>query len=102
MHGVLSGSSTLVLDGDALSKKTTEIFTATVQRDVAFQAALNICYDRGILARPSWLERRMVTGYVYEVPQAIRKMQAGEYSSIQCNSDLGVPYDLKKLVEEGS
>ena len=100
-HGMPQGSFQLILDGDPLPAKTAEIFQV-IQRDIAIQTALDICYDRGILPQPSWVQRRFRAGYVWEdLPRAIKKLQAGDYASlIQCNFDLGVAHDPEDLVKQ--
>jgi hypothetical protein len=73
-----------------------------VKGDVARQAALDLCYERNILPRPSWVERRRRYGYQWEgLPEAITGLQNGEYASfIDCNFDLGAAYDPERLIQE--
>jgi hypothetical protein len=100
-RGMPVGSFRLLLDGDPILEKASQIFEA-VKGDVARQVALDLCYERNILPRPSWFERRRRFGYQWEgLPQAITDLQNGEYASfIECNFDLGAAYDPERLIEE--
>ncbi|KAF2655915.1 hypothetical protein K491DRAFT_715765 [Lophiostoma macrostomum CBS 122681] len=100
-RGMPLHSFQLILDGDPLPEKTTEIF-GVVQRHVGLQSALEMCYDQGILRRPSWVERRLQIGYKWtDLPEVVKKLNAGEYSTlIHCNFDLGEPFDYTSFLEE--
>jgi hypothetical protein len=51
-HGMPSDAFHLILDGNPIPEKTSRVFEV-VQRDAAFQAALEVCYNRGTSPRPS-------------------------------------------------
>jgi hypothetical protein len=61
-HGMPSDVFHLTLDGNPIPEKTSQVFEV-VQHDAAFQAALEICYNRGTFPRPSWAERRCCSVY---------------------------------------
>ncbi|KAF1847202.1 uncharacterized protein K460DRAFT_363309 [Cucurbitaria berberidis CBS 394.84] len=97
--GMPENSFTLVLDGNPTPEHTSEVFRV-VQRDVAWQLALDTCYTRGLLPTPSWLDRRLGVGYMYEgLPDAVRNLSLNG-SLIRCNFDPGSPYDVDSLLEE--
>lgn len=102
-RGMPDDSFRLLLDGDPIPEKASQRFTA-VKWDAARQAALKIYYTRGIFPQLSWIEKRESRwdGFHWEIlPEAIRKLQDGGYESfIDCNFDLGAPYDAERLVEE--
>ena len=78
-YGMPEGSFQLFLDGNPLPEKMAEIFNV-VQRNVAFQVALDMCYDQGRLTRPQWLERRLRSGYHWEdLPHVLEDIQAGPF-----------------------
>ncbi|KAK2013559.1 hypothetical protein LZ32DRAFT_254265 [Colletotrichum eremochloae] len=111
--GMPPGSFTLTFEGDSLCS---EIFQTVVQRDAAWQAAVDLCLDRNILPPLSWLRRRsdprnryssihgvhfdgLIT-YLFEAfPGAIRDIVAGN-SIIKCNFALGEAWDVERLAEE--
>ena len=99
-HGMPEGSFKLFLDGDPVPEKTTKLFEA-VQRDTALQIAMEICYERDILPRPSWWRRRRRKGYLWEaLPRILRELMNGDHSSIiHCNFDLGSAYDPEEIVK---
>ncbi|KAF2437281.1 hypothetical protein P171DRAFT_425548 [Karstenula rhodostoma CBS 690.94] len=100
-HGMPDGSFRLILDGNPIPEKASQVFGA-VKGDAVRQAALDLCYERNVLPRPSWIERRRRWGYQWEeLPQAIMDLQTGGYDSfIDCNFDLGAPFDPESLVKE--
>jgi len=96
--GMPQRSFTLVLDGKPVPEATTAAFSV-VQRDAAWQTALDLCYACGRLPKPSWINRRQQTGYMYEeLPKAIREVSQTS-SLVRCNFNPGVPYDPEALVE---
>lgn len=97
--GMPANCYTLVLDGDPIPEKTTLAFNV-VQRDAAWQVALDLCYSRGILPEPSWLDRRLRTGYMFEsLPDAMKNISKIS-PLIRCNFDVGSAHDPEALVEE--
>ncbi|KAF2113297.1 hypothetical protein BDV96DRAFT_648264 [Lophiotrema nucula] len=99
--GMPEHSFKLTLDGEPTPNNTTEVFRI-VQRDAAFQAALDHCYVCGSLTAPSWVERRLHFGYIFEhLPSSIEKLQKGESGYVvRCNFPLGSSLDFESLVEE--
>jgi hypothetical protein len=69
-----SSCYTLVLDGSPNIEHTSEVFRV-VQRDIAWQSALDACYARRLLPELSWQERRCRKGYIYEgLPDVVRSL----------------------------
>lgn len=98
--GMPHGCFTLVLDGDPVPELSSRAFHV-IQRDVAWQTALDTCYARGILPQPSWLDRRLGTrGFIYEgLPEAVRALSTNS-PLIRTNFELPPPYDVEQLLEE--
>ncbi|KAF5490049.1 hypothetical protein CGCS363_v012703 [Colletotrichum siamense] len=116
--GMPQGSFTLVFDGDS---SCSEIFKDIVQRDAAWQQAIDICLDRSILPPLRWDVRRRDARhekrgrredrtevfresdnawYVREgFPQAINDIVAGK-SIVKCNFWVGDVWDVERLAEE--
>ncbi|KAF9881881.1 hypothetical protein CkaCkLH20_01027 [Colletotrichum karsti] len=115
--GMPLGSYTMVLDGDWT---ISEIFQRVVRRDAAWQAAVDVCLERGLILPVSWDVRRAdprnITGmasggvkrsnkwYLFEgFPQAVEDIVAGR-SVVKCAFELadawGDSYDVEKLAEE--
>ncbi|KAI4650284.1 uncharacterized protein J4E79_009552 [Alternaria viburni] len=90
---------TLVLDGEPTPAHTTKLFRV-VQEDMAFQDALDLAYNIGSLPLPTWLDRRIQTGYMYEgLPDIIRSLSIGS-PLIRCNFDPDQPHDARKIMEK--
>jgi hypothetical protein len=99
--GMPGGSYTLTFDGDPTPEKSAEVF-AIVQRDAAWQAALDISYARGSLPQGSWLDRRLRTGYFHDsLPTALRDLSE-DGALIRCNFDPGLPHSAEALADEQS
>ncbi|KAI4683901.1 uncharacterized protein J4E84_006741 [Alternaria hordeiaustralica] len=99
--GMPKDSFTLVLDGDPIPEHTSHVFS-TLQRDAAWQDAFDACYVRGILAEPSWFDRRINQGYMYEgLPEVVRTLSPNS-SPIRTNFPLGSAesYDVERLLRE--
>ncbi|KAI4636994.1 hypothetical protein J4E93_010785 [Alternaria ventricosa] len=97
--GMPEGSYRLVFDGAPTLQHTSDVFKV-VQRDIAWQSALDEAYSRGLLPAPSWLERRLRVGYLYEgLPNFVQKL-SDEESLITCNFDPGLPFDVAEMLEE--
>ncbi|KAF3804755.1 hypothetical protein GCG54_00012248, partial [Colletotrichum gloeosporioides] len=113
--GMPAGSFSLVFEGDSICP---QIFQNVVQRDAAWQAAVDLCLERKILPALSWGERRSdprnnirsrALGeypgrdnmwYLFEnFPQAIRDITSGN-SIVRCNFDVGKALDPEVLVRE--
>ncbi|CAN9167452.1 unnamed protein product [Alternaria sp. RS040] len=98
--GMPHGSFTLVLDGDPLPEQTSRLFRI-IQRDAAWQSALNICYTNGLLPRPSWLEKRLETaGFIHEeFPEAVGAISTHS-SLVRTNFPVSAPCDVEQLLRE--
>jgi len=97
--GMPHGYFTLILDGNPTPDYMTEIFEV-VQRDVAFQAALDVAYTTGSLPAPTWVARRRCTGYTFDVlPEFIQTLST-DSPLVRCNFDPGQPHDANKIVDE--
>lgn len=94
--GMPQESFTLVLDGEPTPEKSTTVFDI-IQRDIAWQTALDISYKRGSLPTPSWADRRTQIGYMYEALPALIKDISQDSSLIRCNFDPGSPQDAEAL-----
>ncbi|KAI4665268.1 uncharacterized protein J4E78_002728 [Alternaria triticimaculans] len=98
--GMPHGSFTLVLDGDPCPELSSRAFRI-VQRDVAWQTALDTCYALGHLPQPSWLERRLLTaGYMFEgLPEAVGHLSMTD-PLIRTNFPVESPYDVEELLRD--
>jgi hypothetical protein len=97
--GLPEGSYTLIFDGEPTPEKSAEVFDI-VQRDAAWQAALDLCYERGLLPQGSWLDRRLRKGYFYDsLLTAIRNLSE-DSALIRCNFNPGLPHSAEDLVDE--
>lgn len=98
--GMPRGSFTLVLNGDPAPEKCTQLFRK-VQRDAAWQIALDESFDRGHLPpETAYHERRRIWGYIYEgFPQALQEISAGTCRAIRANFDVGEPWDAEAMIE---
>ena len=99
--GMPVGSYTLVLDGNPTLEHTSSLFRI-VQRDAAWQAALDTCYSRGVFPTPSWLDRRRHGGFICEgLPSMVRALSHSKTGSlISCNFDPGTTYDIEEMLED--
>ncbi|KAJ0317713.1 hypothetical protein Brms1b_004717 [Colletotrichum noveboracense] len=114
-HGMPHGAFSLLLDGGPAPQLCEEIFQTVVQRDVAWQLARDESRRRGYLPARTWIERNgehprrwcssytpaeSDFGYMYEgFPRAMRDV-AEKKSVVRCNFDVGVPWDVERIVEE--
>ncbi|KAK1991238.1 hypothetical protein LX36DRAFT_663483 [Colletotrichum falcatum] len=113
--GMPPGSFALTFDGDWACS---EMFQTVVQRDAAWQAAIDLCLDRKFLPPLPYHERRKDPRnfdggadngdcwrrdnrwYLFEAfPQAIRDIVDGN-SIVKCNFALGEAWDVERLVEQ--
>jgi len=96
---------TLVLDGDPVPEHTALIFREVVQRDAAWQRAIEtapVPADEDISISPHW--RRYWSCYHFErFPELLRAVCDNEPGSrIRCNFDPGVPWEeneVEKIIE---
>ncbi|KAE9567354.1 hypothetical protein CGMCC3_g16531 [Colletotrichum fructicola] len=114
-HGMPHGAFSLLLGGGPAPLLCEEIFQTVVQRDVAWQLARDESRRRGYLPARTWIERNgehpwrwsscfrpaeSDLGYMYEgFPRAMRDV-AEKKSVVRCNFDVGVPWDVERIVEE--
>lgn len=97
--GMPHGCFTLILDGNPTPDYMTEIFDV-VQRDVAFQAALDVAYATGSLPAPTWVARRRCTGYMFDVLPAFIQTLSTDSPLVRCNFDPGQTHDANKIADE--
>jgi hypothetical protein len=95
----------MLLDGKPLSELTARVFDM-VQRDAAWQTALDLSYGREPgLPQPTWLDRRRAqarsrSGYHYEeFPRLLREVTA-VHSIVRCNFDPGCEWDAEATFKE--
>ncbi|KAF2865357.1 hypothetical protein BDV95DRAFT_599820 [Massariosphaeria phaeospora] len=97
--GMPPESFTLVIDGEPILEKSSEVF-GIVQRDAAWQAALDECYSRQLLPKPSWIERRLHPCYMFEgLPQALSDIVSGN-SLVRCNFPTGELWTMETVLGE--
>lgn len=95
--GMPQNSYTLMFDGDPIPHKSAMVFDI-IQRDVAWQTALDLSYERGSLPTPTWVNRRTQIGYIYEgLPKAMKEISRGS-GLVRCNFDPGTSQDAEALV----
>jgi len=106
--GMPRDSFTLIIDGSPTPDHTSRVLCGVIQRDLAWQTALDISYTRGLLPMPSWLDRRLCTGFIYEgLPDVMHKLSR-KSSLIRTNFDFEIPHfdldspshDVEELLEE--
>jgi hypothetical protein len=97
--GMPHGAFTMILDGEPLLELTAQAFNM-VQRDAAWQTALDISYSRNQdHLQPTWFERRHMLGYHYEeFPRMLKEVCSGK-SFVRCNFDLGCEWDAKEILK---
>jgi hypothetical protein len=72
--GMPKNSFSLVFDGEGIPEQSSENF-GFIHETVAWHRALDECYDRGILPKPTWFDRRAQRCYLYEkLPQILEGM----------------------------
>ena len=98
-YGMPRGSYSLIFDGNPNPEHASKVFQV-VQRDAAWQSALDFAYMSGMLPKPSPAARRLQKGYMYEgLPEAIYNISIGS-GPITCNFDLSPPCDIENLLQE--
>ncbi|KAI4704692.1 hypothetical protein J4E89_009569 [Alternaria sp. Ai002NY15] len=96
--GMPTGAFTLIFDGDvvALPRLAHKLFDNVIQRDAAWQDAMDLLYtprDDPEVRQLAWFTRRRRTCYSYEkFPDVLQRMTAG-VGCIKCNFDLGTEQD---------
>ncbi|KAH6876275.1 hypothetical protein BKA58DRAFT_455430 [Alternaria rosae] len=98
--GMPEGSHTLVLEGDSIPNHTANVFRI-VQRDAAWQAALDICYSLDVFEfNPSWLSRRLHQAFAFSgLPEMVCTLST-DSAPVRCNFPLHSPFDLDSSVQE--
>jgi hypothetical protein len=98
--GMPKESYTLVLDGDPAPEQATAVFDI-VQRDVAWQVALDLRHIQRIMPEFSWNGRRCQRGFFYEgLPDAIKGLSTSS-SPVRCNFDSGAAHSAEALLDAG-
>lgn len=97
--GMPMGSYSMVLDGDPIPEVSSRIFNTIVHRECAWQAAIEECYSRGTLPRPSFFTKRQSPFFTFsDFPAAMREI-VNRSSIVQCNFDPGELWDVEEIVE---
>lgn len=97
--GMPPGSFTLVLDGNPAPEQSTQFFQR-IHRDAAWQTALGESFDRGILPKPAYHDRRRMEVYIYEdFPQALKDISRGTCRAVRANFDVGESWDVEAVIE---
>jgi hypothetical protein len=92
-------SFTLVLDGEPTPTKTTEVFQI-VQRDAAWQLALDPAYKHNLVAT-TFFARRIHRCYHFEAfPEVFRSLVNGTRPWIKCNFETGGLVDIDDILGE--
>jgi hypothetical protein len=100
--GMPPGSFTLVLNGNSATEECTRLFQ-NVQCEAAWQTALGESFDRGILPKTAYHDRRRLSYYFYEgFPQALRAISAGSCRAVCANFCVGEPWDAEAMIERTS
>ncbi|RYP40951.1 hypothetical protein DL768_010560 [Monosporascus sp. mg162] len=95
------GTFTLILDGDPTPERSSEVFCLAVQRDAAWQDAVEQCLVRDPLNWSNVLDMRLSKSFhVVGFPQLLRHLASDKSSSgIRCNFDPGEPWDIAPIIE---
>lgn len=99
-RGMPKESFRLLLDGDPIPEKASQIFGA-VKGDATRQAALDMLFERGIFPRPylRW-DFPFKPCRWNHLPEAIGKLLNHEFASfIEFNFDLGALLDPERLID---
>ncbi|KAK6213458.1 hypothetical protein QIS74_09460 [Colletotrichum tabaci] len=102
--GMPANSFSLIFDGQPIPHLATQIFQSTLQRDVTWQLAWEESVRRGIIAEPplfrgeAWSD--WYPGYYFRgFPQAMKDI-ADQKSVVQCNFDVGEPWNVERMVQD--
>ncbi|KAI4665267.1 uncharacterized protein J4E78_002727 [Alternaria triticimaculans] len=97
--GMPEGSFKLTFECDSAPEETTQVFDI-IQRDAAWQTALDLSYARNLLPQPDWRMRRLRNGYIYETfPQLLQQVTDGQ-SFIRCDFNPGEVQDPEQIMRE--
>jgi hypothetical protein len=100
-EGMPLGSFQLILDGDPVKDRTTEVF-ATVLRDAAYQSALSQAHQLGLIGDPIYLLiRRPSLRYFRSFSKAVEELVRGKCIVVRCNFEVGDLMDADKILQEG-
>ncbi|KAI4652689.1 uncharacterized protein J4E79_008996 [Alternaria viburni] len=98
--GMPEGSFKLTLECDSAPEETTEVFNV-VQRDAAWQTALDLSYARHLLPQPDWRIRRLRSAYLYEAfPKLLEQVTNGDHPFIHCDFHPGTVCDPEDIIRE--
>lgn len=98
--GMPAGSFSLLLDGEPAGEQCSIFFEKHVKRACAWQEAMEVLWDKGLLRCPSGSKKADIQLYTYdEFPRLMKKVVNG-WPLVRCNFDLGKPWDVEELVEE--
>lgn len=98
--GMPEGSFKLTFECDSAPAETTQVFNI-LQRDAAWQTALVLSYKRHLLPQPTWHQRRLRNGYVYETfPELLEQVTNGDHPFIYCDFQPGTVCDPEEIIRE--
>ena len=98
--GMPEGSFKLTFQCDSAPEETTQVFQI-LQRDAAWQTALDLSYARRLLPRPTWIQRRLRRGYIYKTfPELLEQVTNGDHSFIHCDFAPGTACDPEEIIGE--
>ena len=97
--GMPSEAFMMTFECDSAPEKATEVFDV-LQRDAAWQVALDLSYERQHLPTPSWDDRRRTTGHISDDFPQILKNIVNNDSFIRCDFFPGDPHDPELIVNQ--
>ncbi|KAH6876278.1 hypothetical protein BKA58DRAFT_310657 [Alternaria rosae] len=98
--GMPEGSFKLTFECDSAPEETTRVFDI-IQRDAAWQTAMDLSYARHLLPQPDWRMRRLRNAYVYETfPELLEQVTNGDHPFIHCDFQPGTVCDPEEIMRE--
>lgn len=98
--GMPEGSFKLTFECDSAPAETTQVFNI-LQRDAAWQTALDLSYARHILPQPTWHQRRLRKAYVYETfPELLEQVTNCDHPFIHCDFHPGTVCNPEEIIRE--
>ncbi|KAI1170363.1 hypothetical protein F4777DRAFT_569529 [Nemania sp. FL0916] len=98
--GMPERSFSLIIDGGPAPEKASYIF-GRIQRDAAWQEAFEEACARNSVPRPKLYEWRRSDVHILEqFPSIVRSMTNDKSFIVQCNFDIGAPWDIEGIIEQ--
>ncbi|KAJ4317394.1 hypothetical protein N0V84_007371 [Fusarium piperis] len=98
--GMPADAFTLVLDSGPAADLCSDVFHQVVHHKLAWQTALERCYNRGLLAAPSFDNPEYTFCEVsQDLWQALEHL-SNQTSVLRCNFNPGQPWSVDKIFEE--